>query len=166
MLCWHSGDTIAVQSIGFEPVMGEREMNFSEVLNRVIVLAGKVRDYYDTELPKRFPRYPLIDGNEEDVPPPPEEKELSDFLATLSDDMIYQLILIQYLGRLDFGVDDLAKQYDGLKDTVGDPADAVALMMMDKATLADELSDGLEELRKHKINVDKMPLKKVKVRKR
>jgi hypothetical protein len=26
--------------------------------------------------------------------------------------------------------------------------------------------DGLEELRKHKINVDKMPLKKVKVRKR
>jgi len=38
--------------------------------------------------------------------------------------------------------------------------------VMDKATLADELSDGLEELRKHKINVDKLPLKKVKMRKR
>ena len=60
----------------------------------------------------------------------------------------------------------MAGYYESLKDTVGEPEDAASQMMMYKATLADELSDGLEELRKHKINVDKMPLKKVKVRKR
>ena len=59
-----------------------------------------------------------------------------------------------------------ARYYESLKDTVGDRGDASSQMMMDKATLADELSDGLDELRNHKINVDKMPLKKVKVRKR
>ncbi len=51
-------------------------------------------------------------------------------------------------------------------ETVGDPGNAVFEMMVFKGTLAEALNDGLEELRKHKINVDKLPLKKVKVRKR
>ena len=97
---------------------------------------------------------------------PPEEKELRDFLTTLSEDRIYPLILILYLGRGDFGTDDLARHFEGLKGTIGDPEDAASQMMMYKATLADELSDGLEELRKHKIDVDNLPLKKVKVRRR
>jgi hypothetical protein len=60
-------------------------MNLSEAANRVIALASKVYDYYSTELPKRFPHYPV---------------------------------------------------------------------------------DGLAELRKHNIDMDRMPVKKVKVRKR
>jgi len=140
-------------------------MNLSDAANRVIELARKVRDYYASELPKWHPNYPLVGLDEESAPPPPEERELRDFLATLSDDMIYQLILVMYLGRGDFGTDDLAGYYEALKGTFGGPEHAVS-QMMDKAPLADYLSDGLEELRKHKINVDKMPLKKVKVRKR
>ena len=105
-------------------------------------------------------------SDEESAPPPPEEKELRDFLTALSDEMIYQLMLIMYLGRGDLGTDGLAEYYETLKGTIGDPEDAASQMMIYKATLADELSDGLEELRKHKINVDKIPLKKVKVRKR
>jgi hypothetical protein len=116
-------------------------------------------------LPKRHPNYPVVGLDEESVPPPPEEKELKDFLSTLSDEMIYQLILIMYLGRGDFGTDDLAGYYETLTHTFSDSEHA-ASQMMDKAPLADYLLDGLEELRKHKINVDKMPLKKVKVRKR
>ena len=141
-------------------------MPVSEVANRVIDLAQKVRAYYDTELPKRHPNYPLVGPDEESPPPPPEEKELSEFLTTLSDELIYQLILIQYLGRGELGTDNLADYYDSLKETVGDPGDAMALMIMDRGILAGELTDGLEELRKHKIPVDKLPLKKVKVRKR
>ena len=139
-------------------------MNISEALNRVIVLARQVREYYDTELPKRHPNYPVVGLDEEDTPPPPEEKELRDFLTTLPVEMIYQLILIMYLGRGDLSTADLAGYYESLRDTLGTPEDAASQMMTFKATLADQLSDGLEELRKNKINVDKMPLKKVKGR--
>ena len=52
------------------------------------------------------------------------------------------------------------------EETFGDAKEAVSEMMWHKATLADQLSDGLKKLRKHKINVDKVLLKKVKVRKR
>lgn len=141
-------------------------MNLSEAANRVIELARKVHEYYAAELPKRYPNYPLVDLDEENVPPPPEDRELRDFLASLSEDVIYQLILVMYLGRGDFGADDLAGYNEALKGTFGDPEHAVSQMMLYKATLADELSDGLEELRKHKINLDKVPLKKTKVRKR
>ena|SRR5438128_2373568 len=140
-------------------------MRLSEAANRVIELARKVYDYYSTELPKWHPNYPVVGLDEESAPPPPEEKELRDFLSGLSEDMIYQLMLIMYLGRGDFGIDDLASNYETLKGSFGDPEHAAA-QMMDKASLADHLVDGLEELRKHQINVDRMPLKKVKMRKR
>ena len=140
-------------------------MSVAEAANRAIDLSRKVRDYYAAELPKRHPNYPLVGLDEESVPPPPEEMELRDFFATLSEDTIYQLILIMYLGRGDFGTDDLADYYETLNDTFVDPNHAVS-QMMDKAPLADYLADGIEELRKHNIKVDRMPLKRVKVRKR
>jgi hypothetical protein len=139
-------------------------MNLSEAVNRVIDLAGKVRDYYEAELPKRHPNYPLVGPDDETTPPPPEEKELDDFLASLSDELIYQLILLMYLGRGGVSADDLAGFYEDLKGTSSDPQAAASLL--NRAVLAEELSDGLEELRKHNINVDKLPLKKVKARKR
>lgn len=143
------------------------DMNLSEATKTVIDLARKVSDYYATELPRRYPNYPLIDLDEEEiVPSPAEERRLSNFLSTLSHELIYQLILLMYLGRGDFGTDDLAENHERLKGTFGDAKDAASHMMLYKATLADELSDGLEELGKHKINVDKLPLKRIKVRKR
>jgi hypothetical protein len=140
-------------------------MHLSEAANRVIDLASKVRAYYETELPKRFPNYPLIDPDAESVPPPPEEIELRKFLTALPEETLTQLFLLMYLGRSDFGVDELAGYYADLKGTLGDPEQA-ASQLIDKAPLADYLLDGLEELRKHNINVDKLPLKKIKVRKR
>lgn len=144
-------------------------MHVSEAANKVIDLSAKIRDYYDAELPKRYPNYPLVELDQidtEDVPPPPEEKELKDFLATLPAETIYQLFLIMHFGRGGFGPKDLAVNYENIKEMIGDADEAVAEMMDLKATLADELSDGLEELRQHKIIADKMPLKRVKVRKR
>ena len=58
-------------------------MKLSEAANRVIELARKVRDYYAAELPKRHRHYPLVGFDEETAPPPPEEKELRDFLTRL-----------------------------------------------------------------------------------
>jgi hypothetical protein len=140
-------------------------MRTSEAASRVIDLARKVREYYATELPKHYPNYPVIGPDEASASPPPEEKELRDFLSTLPADLLYQLMLIMYLGRGDLGAEDLAAYYEALKGTFGEPQQATA-QLMDKAPLADYLLDGLEELRKHRINVDRMPLTKVKVRKR
>jgi len=140
-------------------------MTLSEAVNRVFEIGRKIREYYDAEIPKWLPNYPLVGPNDEEPPPPPEEKDLEDFLATLSDDQIYQLTLIMDLGRSRFAVKDLAEHYQGLKETVGDRAYAETLIRWDAINLFDVLTDGLEELRKHKINLDKLPLKKVKARK-
>ncbi len=140
-------------------------MKLSEAASRVIDLARKVRDYYAAELPKRHPHYPLVGLDEQSVLPPPQEKELRDFLSSLSEESVYQLMLVMYLGRGDFGTDDLAGCYHALKGTFGDQKHA-ASQMMDKAPLADYLSDGLEELRKHHIDVDGMPLAGATVHKR
>jgi hypothetical protein len=140
-------------------------MTLSAAAHKVIDLAREVRDYYATELPRRHPDYPIVSPFATRVPPPPAERKLQAFLETLSDEMIYQLLMIMYLGRGDFGTDDLAGYYEGLRGTFGDPEHAVS-QMMGKGPLADYLLDGLEELREHEIDVNKMPLKKVKLRKR
>lgn len=140
-------------------------MTLSETTRKVIDLAREVRDYYATELPKWHPDYPVVHLHEESAPPPPAESELRSLLTSLPDAMIYQLLLIMYLGRGDLGTEDLAATYEDLKDSFAKPEYAVS-QMIGKAPLADYLSDGLEELRRHKIDVDKMPLKKVKSRKR
>jgi hypothetical protein len=144
-------------------------MKVSEAAKRVIDLSRKIHDYYEVELPKYYPNYPLVepeDVEEDKVPSPPEEKELRDFLASLPEETIYQLILIMHLGRYECSTKNLAAHYDSLKELVGN-AEQVRFEMMDlKGVLADQLSDGLEELSKHGLNVDKLPLKKLKGRRR
>ncbi len=141
-------------------------MKLSEAVNRVIELGQKIRDYYDTQLPKHYKNYPLVGPDEEGPPPPAEETELNDFLANLPGDLIYQLFLIKRLGRWELGAEDLASGYESLPESVGSPAQAAQQMVWEKATLADEISDGLEELRKRKINLDNLPLKRARVRQR
>lgn len=144
-------------------------MKLSEAANKVIDLSRKVFDYYEAEYPKYYPNYPLVDSEEDvegkKVPPPPEEKELREYLATLSEEMLHQLVLLVYFGRWEFGPERLAENYEKVKDRVGD-AVQTASWMMHEVPLADELLDGLEELRKHHLNIDKLPLQKVKARKR
>ena len=80
--------------------------------------------------------------------------------------MIYQLLLLMYLGRQHFRADEFPSRYDARKETIGDRQEAVSQLMCYAVVLADQLHDGLEELRIHGLDVDKMPLKKVRVRKR
>jgi hypothetical protein len=141
-------------------------MKLSEAVNRVIDLGSKIYDYYDAELPKWHPNYPLVNLDDKEPPPPPEEKELGDFLASLPEDMVYQLMLVMNVGSTLAETDTLADYYEEMKGEFKDTEDAVSFLMKKLASLAFDLSEGLEELRKHKINVDKLPLKKPSVRKR
>jgi hypothetical protein len=133
------------------------ELKLSEAAKKIITLAGRIRSYYDTELPKRYPQYPIIQIGEEGPPPPPDEKALRKFMTELPADLIYQLVLVMYIGRGDFGVEDLAGSYGYMKEKFADPKWA-AWQMMEKTPLADYLSDGLALLEEHAIDVDKLPV--------
>jgi hypothetical protein len=140
------------------------EMKLSEAVEKVIGLARLIRDYWEAELPKRHPDYPIMNPGEHPLPPPPEEKKLAKLFASLPEDVVYQIGLLMYLGRGDFDVRELADYYKTLKENF-DSATALASQLSDKAPLADYLQDGLAELKKHDIDVNKLPLKSTKARK-
>jgi hypothetical protein len=58
-------------------------MKLSDTARKVIALAEAIHDYWEAELPKRYPDYPYVHEGEEDGPPPPEEKKLKRLLARL-----------------------------------------------------------------------------------
>jgi len=133
-------------------------MKLSEKTKTVIALADAVLTYWDTELPKQYRDYPFVHpGEDQSLRPPPQEKQLRDLLSALPDDMIYQLFLLTYLGRGDFGADDLANNYQAVKDSVGRP-DELTSQLIYKSLLAGYLGDGLAELEKSGIDVDDLNL--------
>ena len=91
-------------------------MKLSEAAAKVIALSQVIRAYWDAELPKRHPDYPIIHTDEYSGPPPPEQAELAEFLAGLPPKLIYQLITVMSLGR---GIEpaDLAEQFERVKTT-------------------------------------------------
>ncbi len=133
-------------------------MKLSETIRKVIPLAEAIRDYWDTELPKRHPNYPLVNPGEEDPPPPPEEKRLKQLLARLPEEDIYKLALIEYLGQWGFGTDDLAGRYRALMERIED-RDWAAIDLINNADLADNLRDGLDELKKKGLDVDHLAVR-------
>ena len=139
-------------------------MKLSQVLPEVIRLSQAISDYWETELPKRHPHYPLEYPGEDSGPPPPEEKTLRDLLDGLPEDALYKIALVMYLGCRHFGTDKLASEYQRLKEEFGPREEAVAVLAA-MASLGDDLSDGLEELRKAGIDVDKMNFKAARTRK-
>jgi hypothetical protein len=148
-----NGDWEALMAKG----QSKTDTKLSQVAKRTITLARKIRAYYDDKLPKWYPHYPLISPGEEAPPPPPEETALTQFLSELPPELLYQLILVMYIGRGDFEVEDLPGAYAALKQTSGEPKWA-ASQMLEKAPLADYVSDGLVQLQEHGINVDNLPL--------
>ena len=138
-------------------------MKLSDAAMKVIHLAKVIREYWEAELPKRHPNYPVMNPGEQPLPPPPEEKRLAKLFASLPEDMVYQIGLLMYLGSGGFDVRDIADFYRSLKENFDNVAD-LASVLIAKAPLADYLQDGLAELRKHEIDVDKLALKPTKVR--
>ena len=128
-------------------------MAFSEIVNEVIALSEAAHAYWATELPKRHPEYPLVRPGENSGPPPKEEEKLRRLLTSLPPDELYKLALIMYLGRGSFTTDHLADRFEDLKDQQRKP-EWVVTQMVETAPLAEYLFDGLEELKRHHIDVD------------
>jgi hypothetical protein len=130
-------------------------MKLSEVVRQVIRLGDVSRAYWDRELPKHHPHYPMIRAGEDSGPPPPEDAQIEALLKSLPEDQLYTLILLMYVGRGDFSADHLLPAYQAMKETFPTKDLAIA-QMTGKRTLAEYLTDALEEIEKRHINLDSL----------
>jgi len=130
-------------------------MKLSEAVREVIRLGDASRAYWDRELPKHHPHYPLIRAEEDSAPPPPEDAQIQSLLKSLPEDQVYALILLTYVGRGDFSADDLLPAYQTMKETFPSKDLAIA-QMSGKNTLAEYLTDAMEEIQKRHIDLDNL----------
>jgi hypothetical protein len=143
---------------------GESTVKLSEAAATVIERARAIRAYWEAELPKRHPDYPVIHLGENSGPSPPEKAKLREFLADLPPETVYQLLLVMCLGRGDFDSSNLIDHFEQIRTTFPKPEWAIS-QMMEKAPLAAYLTDGLDKLKHSKINVDKLFTKASRTRK-
>ena len=132
-------------------------MKLSETMKQIIGLAESIRSYWDSELPKRHPKYPIVSPDGDDGPPPAEEQKLKDLFSSLTEDDIYKTLLTVYLGRGDFDTSDLDGEYGFLKEMFGKSDQAVSRMVA-QAPLGEYLEEGMVELSRHRIDIDDLRL--------
>src|SRR4051812_12819140 len=131
-------------------------MKLSELAAKVSCLSDAASRYWEAELPKRHPNYPLVNPGEDSGPPPPEQLELEELFRKLPADMVYQLLLLMHLGRGDFDTSDLAGEFQELKKRFED-TEWAASEMIERDALAEYLVAGMAELKRNNINVDHLP---------
>ncbi len=130
-------------------------MKLSEAVREVIRLGDASRAYWDRELPKHHPHYPLIRAEEDSAPPPPEDAQIQTLLKSLPEDQLYTIILLTYVGRGDFSADDLLPAYRTIRETFPSKDLAIA-QVSGKKTLAEYLTDAMEEIQKRHIDLDNL----------
>ncbi len=124
-------------------------MSFSATAAEVIGLATRIRDYWETELPKRHAGKSVIPLSEITSPSPPETAQLRELLSNLPTDDVYKLLLMMYLGSGQVDVNNLEFHYHELKRQFQKPEWAIS-QLVGKTKLADYLLDGLLMLKKAK----------------
>jgi hypothetical protein len=134
-------------------------MKLSEIVAKVSSLNEAISDYWEAELPKRHPNYPLENPGEDDGPPPPEEEEMEELFRKLPEDMIYQLLLVLHLGRREFDTSDLPGRYKALKERYDDPKWVASHIFRKRGFQGDFLATGLDQLKRNNIDVDHLPVK-------
>lgn len=130
-------------------------MKLSEVVRKVIRLGDASRAYWDRELPKHHPHYPVIGAGEDSAPPPPEDIQILALLKRLPEDQLYALALLTYVGRGDFSADDLLPAYQTMKE-IFPSTDLAIAQITGKQALAEYLTDAMEEIEKRHIDLDSL----------
>ena len=130
-------------------------MLLSESVSRVIDLAGQVRAYYDRELPRYHRDYPIVHPDEAEPPVPPVEGELRAYLESLPGEMTHALLTMMDHARWGVQGHDLTGRYESLKEQYPSQDQAVVELLR-QVPLADYLTDTLDELRRHEIDVDSL----------
>src|SRR5438552_15774144 len=128
-------------------------MTRSEAIRELIRLGELSRAYWDKELHRRHPKYPLVQVGEDSGPPPPEDKQIQDLLKALPERDLYILLTLMYVGRGDFDLGRLRSAYLKMKETFPN-RDLVIDQMTGKNVLSEYLTDALEEISERHIDLD------------
>ncbi len=128
-------------------------MKLSEAVSEVIRLGDASRAYWDTELPRRHPHYPVIRSGEDSGPPPPENARMQALLKSLPEDQLYKLLMLVYVGRGDFAATPLSSAFQSMKESFPNKDMAVAHMIGMNA-IAEYLRDAVDEIHRRKMDVD------------
>lgn len=128
-------------------------MRLSEIVKELIRLGNASHAYWDRELPKYHPHYPLVRDGEQEVPPSPEDDQMLALLTGLSEDQLYAIALLAYIGRGDFTADNLPRAHQSVKEWFPNKDVAIDQLTASKA-LDDYLTDAMEELEKRHIDLD------------
>jgi hypothetical protein len=130
-------------------------MKLSEVVREVVRLGDASRAYWDKELPKYHPHYPVIRAGEDSPPPPPEDAQIQALLTSLPEDQLYAIVLLTYIGRGDFSADRLLPEYQTVKEVFPSRDMAIAQLTGSK-TLAEYLTDAMEQVQQRHIDLDNL----------
>jgi hypothetical protein len=130
-------------------------MKLSEVMREVIRLGDASRAYWDRELPKHHPHFPVILAGEDSGPPPPEDAQIQALLKSLPEDQLYALLLLTYVGRGDFRADDLSSGYQAMKE-IFPSADLAIAQITGNKTVAEYLTDAMDEIHRRRIDLDRL----------
>src|SRR6516162_4031575 len=132
-------------------------MRLTEVVRDLICLGDVSRVYWDRELRKHHPHYPVVREGEDSGPPPPEDAQIEALLKSLPEDQLYALLLITYVGRGKFSADHLPPAYQSMKEEFPTRDLAIA-QLSGEQTLAEYLTDAMEEIQKPHIDLDSLKL--------
>lgn len=128
-------------------------MTRSETIRELIRLGELTRAYWAKELPRRHPKYPLVQVGEDSGPPSPEDKQIHDLLNALPERDLYILLTLMYVGRGDFDLSRLRSAYAKMKEAFPNRALAIG-QMTGTNVLSEYLTDAMEEIRERHIDLD------------
>jgi hypothetical protein len=92
-------------------------MKLSAVVQKVIRLGDASRAYWDRELPRHHPHYPVIGAGEKSAPAPSEDVKIKALLTRLPESQMYTLMLLAYVGRGDFRLGNLLPARQRIRQT-------------------------------------------------
>ena len=131
-------------------------MTFSRVVGRVIDVARRAATAADADLRRRHPRYPIV--NAEDLPGGAGEggtAELERMLGGLPAERVFALAYLMGVGRGEVGAAEAGSAMGQMKRAFRTPG-AAAKRLASRAGLAEDLADGLAELARAGVDVDRL----------
>lgn len=125
-------------------------MNFSEILTQAIVLAKQAHEAREN---RDDDEAVMVD--EDGIPLFPEDLRLDTFFKAQPPPVIYMLTAVMYLGRGDFKVKALRRQYEDISESFGGK-ELAARLMFGKWVLPEYLEAGQKALSRAHVDVDKL----------
>ncbi len=135
-------------------------MKLSDELPEIIRLAKAIQAYWDVELPRRHPNYPFIEKGADDGPPPPEVAELRTLLETLSEEQIYTLLTLQYIGRTHSHLGEWERVSNNMHQAFPRHAQAIAVLLI-MPLVGFFLQEALDQVEKAGLDIDNFVLPSV-----